>query len=61
MREAFNQADDPEGMNLLSDIIASIQRQARQQKFSDGEVKAAIEHAEADNICMVSEDMITLI
>lgn len=48
-------------MNPVADIIASIQRRARLSKFSDNEIKAALEHAEGDNICMVSDDMITLI
>jgi len=61
LRVAFDMADDPEGMNPVSEIVAAIQRQAGRLTFSDGEIKAAIEFAEGENICMVSDDMITLI
>lgn len=61
---AFDEVGGPDGrdqMLLFSDIMDSIQRQARKQKFSDAEIKAAFSRAEDDNICMKSEDMITLI
>jgi hypothetical protein len=59
---AFDEATEPEGLNALEEIMTSIQRQAGLQlRFSDAEVRAALEFLESENICMLTDDMITLV
>lgn len=61
LRTAFEEAESPEGTNPISEIMASVQRQARNAPFSEAEVQAALEHAEGDNLILVADDTVTLI
>lgn len=59
---SFEQLDaDEAGMISVAELVSSIQRQARNSRFTDSEITAALEHAESENIIVVADDMVSFV
>ncbi|KAH7699901.1 Minichromosome maintenance 3, partial [Aphelenchoides avenae] len=61
LRKAFDETGTPDELIAKAVIVASIQKQAGRLTFTEGEVTAALEQLEADNVIMIADDQITLI